>query len=119
MSIFSGRMARERKTVSVMIAMYCRDHHGTNGDLCLECRELLEYAEERLSRCPFKEGKTTCAKCPVHCYKPTQRERIRTVMRYAGPRMPRRHPVLALWHLADGLRRQPLRKKVGKTESKP
>jgi len=35
------------------------------------------------------------------------RERIRAVMRYAGPRMLWRHPLLALLHLADGLQDEP------------
>jgi hypothetical protein len=32
------------------------------------------------------------------------REQIRVVMRYAGPRMLRNHPVLDLQHLIDGRR---------------
>jgi hypothetical protein len=38
------------------------------------------------------------------------RERIRTVMRYAGPRMALRHPLLALAHLLDSLRKPPSKK---------
>jgi predicted amidophosphoribosyltransferase len=88
-----------------MIHLYCRDRHGSQGELCAECEALLAYARARLDRCPFQENKVTCARCPVHCYRPEQRERIRAVMRYAGPRMLFRHPVLALLHLVDGLRR--------------
>ncbi len=77
--------------------MYCRDQHGTQGDapgeaLCADCADLLHYAGLRLEKCPFQEHKTTCAKCPVHCYKPARREQIRAVMRFAGPRMMFRHP---------------------------
>ncbi len=99
------RMVRESKTIRSMIRIYCADHHGDQalqGELCPGCRELLDYAELRLDRCPFQEDKTTCANCPVHCYKPSMRERIGAVMRYAGPRMTYRHPVLALFHLLDG-----------------
>jgi hypothetical protein len=103
------RMTRERKTVEAMIRLYCGDqHHGEDG-LCGECGELLEYAFERLEGCPFQEGKTTCLKCPVHCYKPEMRERVRTVMRYAGPRMLLRHPTLAFLHLYDGVKKKPTR----------
>jgi hypothetical protein len=49
----------------------------------------------------------TCAKCPVHCYRPELRERIRAVMRYAGPRMLFRHPRLAILHLWDRVKRAP------------
>jgi hypothetical protein len=69
----------------------------------------LDYARTRLRKCPFQEGKTTCAKCPIHCYKPDRREKIRAVMRYAGPRMLVRHPILALLHLiVDNWRKEPL-----------
>jgi len=100
-------MAREERTIEVMIRLYCRGVHGTARGLCGECTELLEYARARLKACPFQEGKPTCAKCPVHCYKPVLREKVRMVMRYAGPRMPYRHPVLALLHMLDGLRKEP------------
>jgi hypothetical protein len=50
--------------------------------------------------------KPTCLNCTVHCYLPEMREEIRTVMRYSGPRMMIYHPVLAIGHLADGLRGQ-------------
>jgi hypothetical protein len=43
----------------------------------------------------------------VHCYKPDMREKVRAVMRYAGPRMLRRHPVLSVLHLIDSLRKTP------------
>lgn len=101
------RIAREQRTVEAMIGLQCRDLHGTADGLCEECGALRDYALERLNRCPFQEGKTTCAKCPVHCYRPAMRERIRAVMRYAGPRMLSRHPILTVWHLVDGLRRAP------------
>jgi len=85
-----------------MIRIYCRAHHGRRSGLCPECRDLLEYACERLERCPFKEHKPRCSECPVHCYKPDMSERIRAVMRYSGPRMPFRHPVLSAVHYLKG-----------------
>jgi hypothetical protein len=104
-----SRIAREKRTVEALIRIYCRKHHGTSRALCDDCGELLAYAQERLDRCPFQEGKTTCAKCPIHCYRPAMREQIREVMRFAGPRMVWHHPVLALYHLIDGRRSEPRR----------
>lgn len=103
------RLAREARTVEAMVRIYCRGQHGDSEGLCPACRELLVYARRRLERCPFGEGKTTCARCPVHCYRPAMRERVRAVMRYAGPRMVWRHPLLALQHLLDGRRKAPVR----------
>jgi hypothetical protein len=108
-----SRMQREQKTVSLMIALHCRDHHQAKHGLCNSCRELADYARLRLANCPFQESKTTCGNCPVHCYKPKMREMIREVMKYAGPRMTWRHPVLAIGHMIDGWRREPgPRKKI-------
>jgi hypothetical protein len=90
-----------------MLRIYCRDHHGTTTGLCRECEDVLTYAGQRLRVCPFQEAKPACNQCPVHCYAPAMRERAREVMRYAGPRMLRRHPWLALMHLVDTLRAIP------------
>ena len=112
------RLRREEKTIAAMIRLYCRDHHGSKNELCTECSDLLEYARVRLDKCPYQEGKTTCAKCPIHCYKPAMREQVRTVMRYAGPRMLLRHPILTLYHLIDGRREEPVDGK-GRGTKKP
>jgi hypothetical protein len=102
------RMKRERRTVEAMLDIYCRGQHGVGHGLCEECETLRDYARQRLHRCPFQAGKTTCAKCPLHCYKPEMRAQIRAVMRYAGPRMLYRHPIMALQHLLDGIRKEPV-----------
>lgn len=92
-------MNLEVRTVEAMIHLYCRAHHGAAKDLCSDCAELLDYAHERIKKCPFGIEKPVCNKCTVHCYKPGHREQIKVVMRFAGPRMLTRHPVLALRHL--------------------
>lgn len=93
----------ELRTVEQMIRLYCRHKEG-NKELCRDCRELLDYARERLCKCPFKENKHTCRQCPVHCYRPEQRRRIREIMRYAGPRMIFYHPGAALLHVIRELK---------------
>lgn len=92
----------EAKTLAIMIGIYCRDHHGRRKSLCPDCAALLDYARERLIHCPQAPNKPTCAACPIHCYKPDMRERVRQVMRYAGPRMIYHHPLAALKHLIQG-----------------
>jgi hypothetical protein len=100
------RRDRELRTLLVMIRMYCRDHHG-GKTLCDDCACLADYATRRLERCVFGAAKPTCANCTVHCYSADMRERVRTVMRYAGPRMLLRHPVLGIAHMIDGRRPAP------------
>ena len=105
------RLARELATLRAMVGIYCRDRHGTSavtrGHLCDDCRDLMDYATRRLDRCIFGDDKPTCANCAVHCYTATLREQVRVVMRYAGPRMIWRHPLLALAHIADGRKAAP------------
>jgi len=43
----------------------------------------------------------------VHCYNAEMRERVRVMMRWSGPRMLLRHPVIAILHMIDGRRPAP------------
>ena len=97
-------LERERKTVRRMIELYCRENHHPAGTLCDACNQLLDYALERIAKCPYQAAKPVCAKCPIHCYAPATREAIRQVMRYAGPRMALRHPLSALRHWIRSLK---------------
>ena len=119
-----NRIDWEKRTVRHMIELWCRKNHGGQAcremgsrgsgqvshggsgegshggkGLCGECRELLEYSLARLEHCKFGNTKTKCHKCPVHCYRPDMREKIRTVMRFSGPRMLLYHPLEALRYL--------------------
>jgi hypothetical protein len=106
------RMKRERQTMAAMLRIHCEGvhvdaaHDAATG-LCEGCAKLLAYSTKRLAGCPFGPDKPTCANCQVHCYGPKQREAVKQVMRYAGPRMMLRHPVLALHHIVDGRRPAP------------
>lgn len=106
-SFASKRMDREWRTIAAMVDCYCQAHHGSRETLCPECQGLLDYASLRLQRCRFGVEKPTCVQCPVHCYQPERREQVRAVMRYAGPRMLWRHPILSIYHWIDGWRKAP------------
>ena len=95
-----NRIERDKRTVSLMIRLYCRRQEG-NRTLCSQCRELEEYAHRRLSSCRYGEQKTSCKACPTHCYRKDMREKIRTVMRFSGPRMVIYHPIAAIRHLLE------------------
>lgn len=82
----------EMRLVTEMIRLYYKKHEG-------DAQELIDYAAMRISKCPFMETKTFCSACKVHCYEKTKREQIRAVMRWSGPRMLFRYPILAIRHL--------------------
>lgn len=106
---FSSPIKREIKTVTAMITIYCRDHHESVENLCQECETLRYYAHQRLEKCPYGEGKPACNHCPIHCYNKVQKEKVRMVMRYAGPRMMLRHPVMSFFHLLNRNKKEPKR----------
>lgn len=83
---------REIDIVTLMIRLYCRHH----DDICEE--ELLQYARERIEKCPKMKEKTFCSQCAIHCYRKDMQKQIKKVMRYSGPRMIFYHPVMAIRH---------------------
>jgi hypothetical protein len=102
------RRARALKTIETMVRMYCAGHrHEGRAPLCRDCGALLDYATRRLQRCVFGDAKPTCANCVVHCYRSDMREQMRVVMRWAGPRMMLRHPIMGIAHLIDQRRPVP------------
>lgn len=128
------KRARELRTVSQMIAIYCAGNHAHDehdcihdecgvrperteraecGELlCTACKELDEYAALRTRRCRRMENKISCELCQNHCYAPEMQERIREVMRYAGPRMIWHHPIAAIRHLATKFKRNRAAKRL-------
>jgi len=94
---------REKQTVRLMIELYCRHYlkHETMSD---EYRQLSEYACSRLDHCRYGEKKTACKDCPTHCYAPEQRQAIREVMRWTGPRMIIYSPRAAFEHVIQRIR---------------
>ena len=93
-----SKIEREKRTIELMIKIYCRKKHK-NKELCEECKDLLEYAHKRLSFCKFGEEKTTCGKCPIHCYKKDMREKVKMVMRFSGPRLIIYNPIELIRHM--------------------
>lgn len=101
MSNVENKREQEKRTVALMIRLYCKKKHGVKEKLCDECQALHDYAMLRSDKCPFMETKTFCSNCKVHCYKPDMREKIREVMRFSGPRMIFHHPVMAVRHVIE------------------
>ncbi|MTD39937.1 nitrous oxide-stimulated promoter family protein [Erwinia sp. CPCC 100877] len=100
------RIRREQLTIHRMIALYQRACPQASTD-AERYQKLHDYAIKRLERCAFGDEKPACRQCPIHCYQPTPREEMREIMRWAGPRMLWRHPILTLRHLIDDRRPVP------------
>ena len=95
-----SRIDNEKRVVERMVKLYCKRklHLPTIDD---EHKALITYAHKRLDGCKFGEKKTACQLCPIHCYKPDMREKIRAIMRWAGPRMIIYDPIAAIKHLLN------------------
>ena len=109
---------RERKDLKILAlftSVWCRAHHPPpytplvaddeelrtlaldRTPVCAECAAFLAYAFERRLRCPLVE-KPACKHCPVHCYKPGHREKVREIMRFSGRHLICRGRLDLLWH---------------------
>ena len=83
-----NRIEKEKEIVKLMIEIYCHKKHGRkSGELCDDCKELLEYAQKRLTLCKFGNEKSSCSKCPIHCYKKDMKLKIKEVMKFSGCRL--------------------------------
>lgn len=100
------RIRREKLTIKRMIALY-KQHCPEALPDPLHYDALYAYAVQRLDKCVFGEQKPACKQCPVHCYQPARREEMKQIMRWAGPRMVLRHPILTVRHLLDDKRPVP------------
>ena len=92
------KIEKDKKIVWLMVEIYCR-HHLHAKTMPEEYRHLIDYACRRLDHCRFGADKKACMKCPIHCYAPKERELIRKVMRWSGPRMIFYAPKATLMHM--------------------
>lgn len=95
-----SRLQREKLTIQKMIALYQRKSPQALAEPA-HYQALYDYAMKRLDKCAFGENKPACRQCPIHCYQPAKREEMKQIMRWAGPKMLWRHPVLTIRHLID------------------
>lgn len=100
------RIHREIKTIEKMIKIYEKAHPAP-AEASDYYQGLFSYAVNRLEKCRYGEEKPACKQCPIHCYQPKMREQMKLVMRWAGPKMLIRHPILAIRHLLDDRRPVP------------
>lgn len=95
-----SRLDREINTLKVMIQMYC-EGKKIRPD---EATALTAYTVNQAANCRYGDTKPECEKCKTHCYKPEMREKIKKVMKWSGPRMIYRHPIMLIYHMVDMIR---------------
>jgi hypothetical protein len=96
-----------KKTVELMIELYCRNKHKhlrVDKMLCTECLELKKYSSLKLNNCVYGKNKPACTKCSTHCFKPIIRTKIKTVMKYSGKRMIFSYPMVTIKYLLQKFR---------------
>lgn len=104
------KIERQKATIALMLRLYCKHRLGLK-EMDEEHLRLLDYCSRRLDRCRWQDAKPACKDCLVHCYAPAEREKIREIMRWAGPRMILYAPIETLRHFFEGLRKCPQQEK--------
>lgn len=105
------RRQSEKVTYLAMAELYCLKKHPDRPKirvtadevgadpkfrgwlLCETCRKRALGVVKRTDRCPHMAYKTFCHECPRPCHPPSEEDR--DMMKFSGPRLMGRHPVLA------------------------
>ncbi|MCU0724724.1 MAG: nitrous oxide-stimulated promoter family protein [Planctomycetes bacterium] len=113
------QIGKDLRVLGLFVETYCRKHHRDvpreafrmgaldlsptglgRREVCAECRKLLSHAVAKRARCPL-EPKPSCRLCPVHCYAPVYRQRIREVMKFSGRHLILRGRLHLLLHFLE------------------
>jgi hypothetical protein len=111
------KLRRDLKVLISFVTLYCRSLHcdaektpfelarypipatkSKPPQLCADCRRLLAHAIVKRTHCQL-DPKPACKKCPVHCYSPDYRDKMREVMRYSGRKLVLSGRLDYLWRL--------------------
>jgi len=112
-AVLTPQEHKDLDLLALFTAVYCRAHHSgprkrfqtsalagsgvEHHQFCNECSELLLYACDRRIKCPLNP-KPACKHCPVHCYRPDYRAKVREIMRFSGRYLILRGRLDLLWH---------------------
>lgn len=88
---------REKKVVNLMIGLYCQKNHK-GVSLCDNCSKLVDYSNTKLNNCPIMASKKFCSQCHIKCYDTEYKQKIKEVMKFAGPYMMFYHPFVTIKH---------------------
>lgn len=95
------RRQKKHDIVVQMVDIYCsgNKHKLDENGKCADCDLLLRYSKSRTDRCPYINETLFCSNCPTPCYRPDMKERMRDLMKYAGPRLFFKRPFTVIWHM--------------------
>lgn len=95
-----NKREKKKKTLNFMFDIYKKSHPQRKEDL----DELKSYAFTRIDKCPNVEEGIYCNTCKIHCFKEDEKEEMRKIMKFSGPRMMIYHPILAMDHLISTIK---------------
>ena len=96
------KRAVKKQLIHEMITIFCAAKHSRVGN-CQICSRLEEYANMKIDRCPLGDSGISCSSCRVHCYGESERSLIKEVMKYAGPGIFLKSPLLTLRYFMNNL----------------
>lgn len=100
--IKKDKIEYEIEVINKMIDIFYKNKNHKEEYTNTEIDQLKDYCSSKIYNCPVILEKTFCSSCKIHCYDKDQRDLIKKVMKYSGPRMLFYHPVLLIKHLLLG-----------------
>ncbi|MDO5028056.1 MAG: nitrous oxide-stimulated promoter family protein [Bacillota bacterium] len=86
------KIEKKKEILRLMVEIYKKAHPDQAEDLLA----LETYAIDKMTNCPNKNKNIVCKSCTIHCYQKEQRQQIKKIMRFSGPRMLVLHPILTI-----------------------
>ena len=90
-------LRRELKQANAIQPLDCTEF--IDSDRTWFADKMIEYCQTQLSHCRWQDEKPPCKFCTSHCYAKKQREQVRLIMRWMGPRMVLYAPLEVVRHL--------------------
>lgn len=85
---------KEMESMRLILDIYEKGHPEEREEI----EAIRKYSMERIQKCPKMATKTYCSNCEIHCYRAEFREKVRKIMRYAGPRLLLKKPSFVIDH---------------------
>lgn len=119
-AMIKNYVPKEKETVRKMFGLYCQKNHDTPAGkkLCPKCTALLATVMLKMNRCPYGITKPICEKCKIPCFGKKQTKDFLDIMQGSRTKMLLRHPIMAMRHRLNGMRREVTKEDIKKNAAK-
>lgn len=88
-----------------MIKIFCKSNHSDDNtyncnNLCNKCYDMQKYMHYRIDHC---KQNNFCAYCGTKCHPKDKSDYMKKIMRYSGPRIFKKYPIISIKHFIKKL----------------